>query len=494
VVLCPSAKNERFCVYLKRRLEMPARSNSKPIDPKFPKYVYAAKPLVHVYTKRTGSGKCANLFAGEWMKILDDTIQSRGRVHVRYRGGRGYIKQDDYTYRRFLEIFFIDVNQGDSILIQTPDDRRILIDGGAGDDAHAFIRGKYNLLERENYIDFEAVVATHSDSDHTGGLIKILRDPKIAVKRFYHNGLFRRKVSPRDPGPRSGGRISGLVDCPRLADRPELKFLMKRIVKGVDEAKGNLPTVINRMKQMERWKGRIDIPPGGFVWKRLDASDRYLPPYDNSNKYMTVEVLWPNARKVSGTPTYHYYGDPGKTVNGNSIVLCLEYGKHRILLAGDLNQKSMDDLMRRYARGGADPSNRLRANVYKAAHHGSQDFSIPFLKTVRPDVAIISSGDDRNDDYGHPRAVLMGTITRYSKHATPAVFCTEMAACYSPLTKKQMQALTDGRNQLYEKSIEGIVHLRSNGKNLYVGTVFGRRSPENRFKNTLWKWDIWPRD
>ena len=471
---------------------MPAETSKKSIDPNLPKYVYAANPMVKVYKNRKSGGGLANLFIGEWMKILDDKIPKKGRIHVRYRGGKGYIKQTDYTYSRFLEIFFIDVNQGDSILIQTPDDKRILIDGGMGNEAHSFIRDKYNLHAKDHYIDFEAIIATHCDEDHTKGLIGILKDPRIAVKRFYHNGLFRRTAKGKDPGPVSGGRIFGLVDRPKISDSPELKARMKDIVKAVNTAKTNLPVVIDKMKKIDRWKDRIEVPTEGFVFKRLDASDKHLPPYDKNNKHLTIEVLWPHARKFGGKMSYNDYGDAGKTVNGNSIVLNLKHGKQRILLAGDLNCKSMDDMLKHYGRRGRKPSSRLRAHVYKAAHHGSQDFSLPFLKAVKPDAAVISSGDDRQDVHGHPRAVLMGTITKYSRSSTPAVFSTELAAIYKPLSITQRKKLVEGNIQVYEKSNEGIVHLRSDGKRLYLGTVFGRKPPERRFKNILWKWDIWP--
>jgi hypothetical protein len=154
----------------------------------------------------------------------------------------------------------------------------------------------------------------------------------------------------------------------------------------------------------------------------------------------------------------------------------------------------MDDLLKRYSYGGADPSKKLRAKVYKAAHHGSQDFSVPFLKSVKPDAAVISSGDDRYDQHGHPRAVLMGTITRYSKNPMPAVFSTELAACYSTirLTKKQQKLFAEGKFQAYEKSIQGIVHLRSDEKRLILGNVHGRKGIQATQPHINWKWDIWP--
>lgn len=467
-------------------------------DKKFPRYVYAREPLMNVYKERISDNKVkvANIFMGEWMKILDDNIPEGERIHVRYRGGKGYVQADQLSWNRYLEIYFIDVQQGDSILIQTPDDRRILIDGGDNDSAHNFISTKYNLKEKENYIDIDAIVATHSDKDHTKGLIKILEDPKILVKRFYHNGLFRRVDKSQDPGPKSSNMVFGLVDYPKVDDSPELAPLMKNIVNAVKKAEEKMPDIFEIMKEQERWKGRIDLPDKGFICKRLDASDKYLPPYDDPEKTLRIKVLWPVARKHEENLYYSYYGDVGKTVNGNSIVLMLEYGEQtnpqRILLTGDLNTQSMDEILLYYKEKGELPKDVLRAKVYKAAHHGSQHFSLSFLQSVKPDAAVISSGDNRYDVHGHPRAVLMGTITRYSASIKPAVFSTELAACYRPLSKREMKNSIKGKGQLYERSISGIIHLRSDGNRLYMGTVFGRKPLDDPHANILWKWDIWP--
>ncbi len=466
---------------------MPRTVLGMPADPDHPDYVFAGKPLVKVYQKRSGDQDAANLFLGEWMKLLDDKIPAEGRTFVRYRGGRGYVDLSDLTTRRHLEIFFIDVSQGDGILIQTPDDRRILIDAGKSADTHEFIRNKYRLDKRDNYIDFEAVIATHSDDDHTKGLPGILTDPKIAVKRFYHNGLFRREERARDPGPREGGRVSGLLDRPDAQLRPKLTALMRTLLEAVDQAEANLPEVVKKMQALGR---KAQLPPGGFVCKRLDAADRHLPPYDHPDGPLLIEVLWPRAATGQGEPSYAWYGDAGKTVNGNSVVLRVLHGRHKILLTGDLNERSMADLLQAYPAG-PGASHPLEAQVYKAAHHGSQDFSLEFLKAVKPDAAVISSGDDRLDVYGHPRAVLLGTITRYSRCERPAVFATELAACFTKLSKEEQAKFKAGTTQLYERSIQGIVHLRSDGDRLCLGTVFGRRMPRDRVANTLWKWDCW---
>jgi beta-lactamase superfamily II metal-dependent hydrolase len=470
---------------------MPTNELTRVIDPKFPSYVYAAKPLLPVYAGASGSKKVAGLFIGEWMKVLDDPVPAEGRVRVRYRGGSGWVDVGGLSRYRHLELYFIDVEQGDSILIQTPDDRRVLVEG---DEAHQFIRTKYNLFDRDNYVDFDAVISTHSDADHAQGLIPILKDPKIAVKRFYHNGLFRREDAAADPGPVEAGRVQGLVDRPRAKDKPPLTSLMKKIVGAAEEAGARLPAVIAKMRTIERWKDRVDLPAGGFVFKRLDAADRFVPPFDGTSGQLTVEVVWPRARADRGGLSYPSYGKPGLTVNGNSIVLGLRLGDRRVLLTGDLNRLAMEAVLEDLRGSGLEPAEVVGADVYKAAHHGSQDFALAFLQAVQPDAAVISSGDNREDAHGHPRAVLLGTITRYSRCATPAVFSTELAACFSPvkLSVKQRAAFMDGKVQMYEKSLRGIVHLRSDGRQLYLGTVHGRRAPKDALANVLWKWDIWP--
>jgi beta-lactamase superfamily II metal-dependent hydrolase len=425
---------------------------------------------------------------GEWMKLLGDPDPSARWVEVVFRGGRGFVKAKELSPDRHLEVFFIDVDQGDSTLIQTPDDRRILIDGGKTRDALEFITNKYRLDKKGNYIDFEAIVATHSDEDHAKGLIPILEHPKIAVKRVYHNGLFRRKTGP-DPGPRIGDYVGGLVSRrPGDAEIPKLKKLMQDFVAAVDSAQQSLPAKLAAMKELSRWKKRVDFNPRNFVFSRLDAAVGHLPPFDSANDYLKVEILWPMATKQSGKWALPWYGSVGKTVNGNSIVLRLVHGEQVILLAGDLNEPSMDAMLTTYA----SRPEALLAGVYKAAHHGSQHFSLPFLKTVKPDAAVISSGDDRYDQHGHPRAVLMGTVTRYSRCARPAVFSTELARCYRRLTKNDRRDFKKGIPGSYERALEGIVHLRSNGRELHLGTVHGRKAPSDKQALTTWKWDVWP--
>lgn len=76
---------------------------------------------------------------------------------------------------RPLQVVFLDVGQGDSILIQKGT-RQILIDGGPS--------GKTELAKLGQYLPYfdreiELVIATHPDKDHIGGLVELARNYQI---------------------------------------------------------------------------------------------------------------------------------------------------------------------------------------------------------------------------------------------------------------------------------------------------------------------------
>lgn len=72
----------------------------------------------------------------------------------------------------FLEIHIIDVNQGDSSLIITPNKISILVDAGEDEYSRNVIRElKLSGIKKIDYI-----IATHFDSDHIGGLDKVISE------------------------------------------------------------------------------------------------------------------------------------------------------------------------------------------------------------------------------------------------------------------------------------------------------------------------------
>lgn len=86
-----------------------------------------------------------------------------------------------FIYNKNLQIYFVDIGQGDCTLISTPQGKNILIDGGGSENSNYDV-GKntlfpYLLARRIKKIDY--IFISHFDSDHIGGLIYILKELKV---------------------------------------------------------------------------------------------------------------------------------------------------------------------------------------------------------------------------------------------------------------------------------------------------------------------------
>ncbi|MHB8055172.1 MAG: DNA internalization-related competence protein ComEC/Rec2 [Candidatus Aminicenantales bacterium] len=87
--------------------------------------------------------------------------------------------------------------------------------------------------------------------------------------------------------------------------------------------------------------------------------------------------------------------DEGPPDNDSSIVLKLSYGSTAFLLTGDISRKIEEEIL----AAGID----VRAQVLKAAHHGSDSSSSEaFLAAVRPEYIVISAGRDNRSRLPHP--------------------------------------------------------------------------------------------
>ncbi|WP_338824786.1 ComE operon protein 3 [Moorella humiferrea] len=78
---------------------------------------------------------------------------------------------------RELKVHFIYVGQADSILVQTPAGKAILIDGGNNDDGIKVV----NYIKSQGVKELAAVVATHPHEDHIGGLDSVIKEIPVAA-------------------------------------------------------------------------------------------------------------------------------------------------------------------------------------------------------------------------------------------------------------------------------------------------------------------------
>ena len=133
-----------------------------------------------------------------------------------------------------LELRFLDVGQGDSILITSPSGQNVLVDGGRKDD---------EVLEYLRAIGVESVymvIATHPDADHIGGL--------EAVVRAYRPPLFMDNTIPNETQTYRG------------------------LLQGVAEAGSQVAAPTARNVDLGGASLRIIPPPGVAAWGNNDNS------------------------------------------------------------------------------------------------------------------------------------------------------------------------------------------------------------------------------
>lgn len=99
-------------------------------------------------------------------------------------------------------------------------------------------------------------------------------------------------------------------------------------------------------------------------------------------------------------------------VNDYSIVLLMEYKDIEVVFAGDAGIDVMNDILKNHKD--------IEADVYKVAHHGSNDsLNEAFLEELGPLYSVISCGVD--NDYGHPH----DEVLDYMKENDISVYRTD---------------------------------------------------------------------
>ncbi|MGE7600708.1 MBL fold metallo-hydrolase [Lysinibacillus fusiformis] len=217
-----------------------------------------------------------------------------------------------------MRVHFIDVGQGDSILIESPNGKTMLIDGGVKGAGQQVV----SYLKELGVNKLDQVVATHPDADHIGGLIPVLQT--IPIEQFYDSGKVHTSQT------------------------------FEEMLMAIDQK--NIPYYVPKT--------------GGLI---------------EFDKDVTVKVLNANEHATDN--------------NDASIVLKVAYGNVSFLLTGDAGIALEKEMMQ----------NDVTATILKAGHHGSNTSSSEeFIRAVKPEVTILSYGEDNK--YGHPHAEVVDRL------------------------------------------------------------------------------------
>lgn len=393
------------------------------------------------YADKTGSRKIGHLLWGDGVQVLG--AKKNGRLPVRARGRRrkGWIDPRALEGgKSLLEVYFIDVQQGDGVLIKTPDFRHIMVDGGhprksqnTGKSAADFVDWKFFEDYGLDTIHLDAMIASHNDFDHYGGLADLLDAAQqddldcsdTTVEAFYHAGVSwwtKADGKGRVLGKtKKKDRRSYLVDL--LEDRTSAEGGLRPGTGA--RLQGAWRNFIQHVVSAKRSNGtKTSIT-------RLSDESVHLPDFGPGSD-VVANVLGPVQFTVDGGPALLSLGSTSQSTNGNSVLLRLDYGRARILLTGDLNKRSQHELLDSFEGRRLE----LQCDVAKSCHHGSEDVSFEFLQAMKPAATVISSGDGEGHDHPKPRIVAASGATghltiRNDEIITPIVYSTELARSIS---------------------------------------------------------------
>ena len=408
---------------------------------------------------------------------------------------------------RVLKVNFVDVQQGDGAVIESPDGKIILVDGGDNQLFARYLAGRFRGTTAETPKQIDCILVTHGDADHFSGLTEIQKSESekrhhkrlfIEPLRVYHNGLVKR---PSKRGNKTVPEAELLGPTQKVGDDLVLTGLVYDLLTVPDE---------DMNQQFRAWKETLREYDRrrSIAFRRLELGDQEAFGFFNRED-LRIEVLGPLITEHAGQRGLRFLGNPPKgprighesldldegpfkglsashTINGHSVVIRIVYGGFSYLLSGDLNDEASRYLAREHNR----ETLNLRSEVFKVPHHGSADFSGGFFQAVSPLVSVVSSGDESaRKEYIHPRATLMGALGRWSRVSEPLIFVTELVAFFnvegwSRLTDEK-KAKKRGDFFGFSRAAFGMVKTRTDGRRLLVYTDSGNVSLKEAYAYDL---------
>ena len=291
------------------------------------------------------------------------------------------------------------------------------------------------------------------------------------VGAFYHAGVSWWKDDSSDKylGPEKDGKLKRL-----LGDQNDLA----RVLSGQADYRpqgqwGEFLQVVSD-----------NVPVVGRL-SHLSNQSGCLPGFRPQDGDVAIRVYGPIEDSVDDRPALLDLGSDSYNTNGHSVILRLAYGDCRVLLTGDLNEKSHELLLDHYG----PYTSRFRSDVAKACHHGSDKVSYKFLKRMNATATIVSSGD--NESHSHPRPSMLAAsaISGYRRMSadghtlhTPLLYCTEIARSValgkvSKVTMDDHASFDFGGNPFVidEDSGSALAHYKGTRSGA-VSTFSGRRN------------------
>lgn len=327
-----------------------------------------------------------------------------------------------------FSVHLLPAQQGDAIWIEYGDARapnRILIDCGTPPTAD-IVRRRVDQLPPDQR-SFELLVVTHIDTDHIGGVLKLLANRPAGLvfgDVWFNAWRHLEKLPSSKMGPIDGEILSTALD--------KLKWPWNEAFGGgavctVAEADGlptrKLPggmslTVLSPghdqlRKLRSNW--RTVVRDAGLDPDRPDRDARLLQ--RANRKGVSSSILGsprPDVRRLAAKPA-----DLDTAVaNGSSIALLIEYEGKRVLLCADGFPELILSSIRQLQHKG--DGGQIRVDAVKVPHHGSRNnLTTDLLAAIQASRYLFSTS---GAIFGHPDDEAVARIIWAKRRSRPQLY------------------------------------------------------------------------
>ena len=260
-----------------------------------------------------------------------------------------------------LNIYFLDVGQGDCIIIEFPDNKTMIID--SGNNWTSCEEKIDEFAQQLNITRFDYMLLTHADADHVGSFDHVFRQYEVGK-------VFRPNV---------------------LSTHSSASNLNEGVNVGFSNKEGG--------KESET-KAYYDflycMQEEGCEWEVFNKDSDFSGSctIDNQEYSYVFDFLTPVASKDQ----IKY-----KDANDYSPIVSLTYNDVVVLLTGDAETEMEQEFMNYYS--GRYPD----CDLLKVGHHGSAtSTSQGFINAVKPQYAVIQCGV--TEKYMHPRQSVLDRL------------------------------------------------------------------------------------
>nr|GEU62234.1 hypothetical protein [Tanacetum cinerariifolium] len=262
-----------------------------------------------------------------------------------------------YHMTKGFDIRLIQAEHGDAILVSYGENpvRHLLVDGGPASSFDNLIK----VLEAARTgatLTLEAIVVTHYDFDHIGGIIALLKQPPcwLIINDIWFNGS--RHLVPKDMlGKQHSDALASLILDSQLP--------WNNAFQGKAVCASSAHSIV--------LEGGVEIWLLSPTQRELTAlakyADAHLP---DNGKVVPRDRLgrqdsWPPPAYAS-LLAKRFLSDQSAS-NASSIAMLLRYGEQKIVLCGDARAEVICAALASYW-----PDHKLKIDFWKMSHHGSQ--------------------------------------------------------------------------------------------------------------------------